>query len=171
MIITYVLDYCANNVEGYDHASQSSMCLQNVLLSDHAGYHHHNCSLTVSITAAHCCYSPMPLRSSGCITCRKRKVGCDGRRPACARCASHGVPFAGYVRQQDAPDFRDENNSAASHTTLRHLKTRTYRGTKDSFGSAILTCDDDRTATPKRSSRQKCNVSSKPFKQVNTRYH
>lgn len=43
----------------------------------------------------------MPLRSSGCYTCRKRKIRCDQGRPGCKRCVTHGVPCPGY--RDDGP--------------------------------------------------------------------
>ncbi|KAK5107464.1 hypothetical protein LTR62_001262 [Meristemomyces frigidus] len=38
----------------------------------------------------------MPLRSTGCYTCRKRKIRCDETRPSCKKCSVHGVACPGY---------------------------------------------------------------------------
>ncbi|KAK4500382.1 hypothetical protein PRZ48_008571 [Zasmidium cellare] len=38
----------------------------------------------------------MPIKSTGCTQCRKRKIRCDETRPGCKRCETHGVPCPGY---------------------------------------------------------------------------
>lgn len=38
----------------------------------------------------------MPIKSTGCATCRKRKIRCDETRPGCTRCKTHGVTCPGY---------------------------------------------------------------------------
>lgn len=51
----------------------------------------------------------MPTRSTGCHTCRKRKIRCDETRPSCMRCKTHGVHCPGY--RTPAPgsvDFVDQ---------------------------------------------------------------
>ncbi|KAI0863828.1 hypothetical protein F4860DRAFT_467925 [Xylaria cubensis] len=40
----------------------------------------------------------VPGRSKGCLTCRKRKKGCDGRRPTCTQCSNAGLECGGYQR-------------------------------------------------------------------------
>ena len=53
----------------------------------------------------------MPIRSSGCAICRKRKIRCDETRPGCKRCATHGVHCPGY--RTDKPggiEFKDQTN-------------------------------------------------------------
>lgn len=39
----------------------------------------------------------MPARSTGCFTCRRRKIRCDEQRPGCKRCLIHGVSCSGYA--------------------------------------------------------------------------
>ncbi|KAK3710323.1 hypothetical protein LTR37_010389 [Vermiconidia calcicola] len=51
----------------------------------------------------------MPPRSSGCATCRKRKIRCDESRPGCKRCETHNVSCPGY--RTDTPgliQFKDQ---------------------------------------------------------------
>jgi hypothetical protein len=51
----------------------------------------------------------MPLRSSGCFTCRKRKIRCDETRPGCKKCATHGVKCPGYRTEvPGGVEFRDQ---------------------------------------------------------------
>lgn len=42
----------------------------------------------------------VPGRSKACITCRKRKKGCDYQRPSCTQCAKAGVQCGGYERER-----------------------------------------------------------------------
>nr|POF02995.1 hypothetical protein CFP56_69998 [Quercus suber] len=51
----------------------------------------------------------MPARSTGCFICRKRKILCDGGRPACRRCIIHGVECSGYATTgAGSLEFRDQ---------------------------------------------------------------
>lgn len=50
----------------------------------------------------------MPIRSTGCFQCRKRKVRCDEAWPGCERCAKHGVPCPGYSREKGGLEFKDQ---------------------------------------------------------------
>ncbi|OAG01937.1 uncharacterized protein CC84DRAFT_1152037 [Paraphaeosphaeria sporulosa] len=38
----------------------------------------------------------VPGRSKGCITCRKRKKGCDLKQPSCGQCEARGITCGGY---------------------------------------------------------------------------
>ncbi|KAJ4985744.1 C6 zinc finger domain protein [Stagonosporopsis vannaccii] len=38
----------------------------------------------------------VPGRSKGCVTCRKRKKGCDLKRPACGQCCERNIKCGGY---------------------------------------------------------------------------
>ncbi|KAH8670100.1 hypothetical protein BGZ60DRAFT_375305 [Tricladium varicosporioides] len=42
----------------------------------------------------------VPGRSKACITCRKRRKGCDSIRPRCTQCLRAGLPCEGYIRQR-----------------------------------------------------------------------
>ncbi|KAM0354851.1 hypothetical protein ACHAPU_000679 [Fusarium lateritium] len=42
----------------------------------------------------------VPGRSKGCITCRKRKKGCDKQIPSCGQCLALGITCGGYGREQ-----------------------------------------------------------------------
>ncbi|TKA66864.1 hypothetical protein B0A55_08315 [Friedmanniomyces simplex] len=61
----------------------------------------------------------MPVRSSGCFTCRKRKIRCDETRPQCQRCGTHGVVCPGYRTDQKAGgiEFKDQTGD-----TVRRAK-------------------------------------------------
>jgi hypothetical protein len=50
----------------------------------------------------------MPPRSSGCYSCRKRKIRCDEGRPGCERCIKHGIPCPGYRSEKDGIEFEDQ---------------------------------------------------------------
>ena len=53
----------------------------------------------------------MPTRSSGCLTCRRRKIRCDESRPGCQRCETHGVPCPGYRTEKPGGiEFKDQTN-------------------------------------------------------------
>uniref|UniRef100_A0A4E9D9K7 Zn(2)-C6 fungal-type domain-containing protein n=1 Tax=Gibberella zeae TaxID=5518 RepID=A0A4E9D9K7_GIBZA len=41
----------------------------------------------------------VPGRSKGCITCRKRKKGCDKKMPFCGQCIALNIPCGGYDKQ------------------------------------------------------------------------
>ncbi|KAK2749165.1 hypothetical protein FQN57_006780 [Myotisia sp. PD_48] len=41
----------------------------------------------------------IPRTSKGCNTCRKRKKGCDLKRPSCGQCLKRKVPCGGYERE------------------------------------------------------------------------
>ncbi|KAI0817117.1 hypothetical protein GGR55DRAFT_672960 [Xylaria sp. FL0064] len=42
----------------------------------------------------------VPGRSKGCSTCRRRKKGCDRKRPICTQCSSAGLECGGYERKR-----------------------------------------------------------------------
>ncbi|KAK5046525.1 hypothetical protein LTR84_008328 [Exophiala bonariae] len=42
----------------------------------------------------------VPGKSKGCSTCRRRKKGCDQKRPICGQCASSGYECGGYNRDR-----------------------------------------------------------------------
>ncbi|KAF2480695.1 hypothetical protein BDY17DRAFT_312540 [Neohortaea acidophila] len=63
----------------------------------------------------------MPIRSTGCLTCRKRKIRCDEGRPGCERCAIHGVPCLGYRADQPAEiEFKDQTSLTAKRAEQRY---------------------------------------------------
>lgn len=77
----------------------------------------------------------MPNRSTGCYLCRSRKIRCDGQRPSCQRCQTHGVPCPGYkiVTPGDV-EFRDETQLAAKRSGENRapgvLQKRNFRATQ-----------------------------------------
>ena len=42
----------------------------------------------------------VPGKSKGCSTCRRRKKGCDQKRPVCGQCHSGGYACGGYERER-----------------------------------------------------------------------
>ncbi|KAG8164676.1 hypothetical protein KVR01_004951 [Diaporthe batatas] len=42
----------------------------------------------------------VPGRSKACLTCRKRKKGCDYQRPECTQCMKAGIQCGGYERER-----------------------------------------------------------------------
>lgn len=75
----------------------------------------------------------MPIRSSGCAVCRKRKIRCDEGRPGCKRCATHGVECPGY--RTDKPggiEFKDQTRITVrraneQYKTKSQSQTSTWR--------------------------------------------
>ncbi|KAI7196095.1 hypothetical protein KC363_g1033 [Hortaea werneckii] len=68
----------------------------------------------------------MPLRSTGCYTCRKRKIRCDETRPQCKKCATHGVQCPGYRDPDD--DFRDQTSITAHKAEIKYRAKAADRG-------------------------------------------
>ncbi|KAJ5610893.1 hypothetical protein N7510_007612 [Penicillium lagena] len=60
-------------------------------------------------------------KSDTCITCRRRKVKCDGLRPRCGKCTKHGVSCDGY--QGDYGQLTRSASSAQSQKLLDYVKT------------------------------------------------
>ncbi|KAF2753608.1 hypothetical protein EJ05DRAFT_504704 [Pseudovirgaria hyperparasitica] len=58
----------------------------------------------------------VPGRSKGCNTCRKRKKGCDLRRPACGQCLASGRVCEGYERPLSFVPYRDGNRGVLPDT-------------------------------------------------------
>ena len=89
----------------------------------------------------------MPIRSSGCATCRKRKIRCDETRPGCQRCSTHGVPCPGY--RTDKPggiEFKDQTNitvkRAKDHYKAKKLhSTSTWKTGSSSSESPPLSAE------------------------------
>src|ERR1700761_7032146 len=86
----------------------------------------------------------MPIRSSGCATCRKRKIRCDEGRPGCGRCKTHGVPCPGY--RTDKPggiEFKDQTKITVKKANEQYKTKLPY------FTS---TWKSDATSSPSQSS-------------------
>ncbi|KAK4155283.1 Sterigmatocystin biosynthesis regulatory protein [Chaetomidium leptoderma] len=78
----------------------------------------------------------VPGRSKACITCRKRRKGCDLQKPACTQCQKAGLDCAGYdaprVFVVSTPSRRHAGYSvsaAASHTTQNQLSSSNVTNT------------------------------------------
>ncbi|KAF5554165.1 hypothetical protein FMEXI_2151 [Fusarium mexicanum] len=85
----------------------------------------------------------VPGRSKGCVTCRRRKKGCDKKVPFCGQCLAIGIPCEGYERQQiwlnsegstqksyTKSPSRSPPSSPESVVTLHDSLTRTARTQK-----------------------------------------
>lgn len=57
----------------------------------------------------------VPGRSKGCSTCRKRKKGCDKKRPTCTQCSTAGLECGGYERDRV---FLNHNQSTKAKSAL-----------------------------------------------------
>ncbi|OTA28178.1 hypothetical protein BTJ68_10872 [Hortaea werneckii EXF-2000] len=99
----------------------------------------------------------MPFRSTGCYTCRKRKIRCDETRPQCKKCATHGVQCPGYRDPSD--DFRDQTSITAHKAEIKYRAKAADRGRQggNTFVKNVEEHDVQsapRTPTP-------CNTSSR----------
>lgn len=80
----------------------------------------------------------MPTRSSGCLTCRKRKIRCDEGRPGCQRCATHGVPCPGY--RTDKPggiEFKDQTFSTKRRADQQYRVREALRAGEEHGESSV----------------------------------
>ncbi|OQN98455.1 hypothetical protein B0A48_15725 [Cryoendolithus antarcticus] len=62
----------------------------------------------------------MPPRSSGCFTCRRRKIRCDEGRPGCEKCKTHGVECPGYRKERNGIEFEDQTSLIVQKAKSRH---------------------------------------------------
>lgn len=88
----------------------------------------------------------MPFRSTGCITCRKRKVRCDETRPGCERCRIHGVICPGYtVEKPGGIEFQDQTN-----LTVRRANNQYRAKARDvSYTSSSSSSGSPHTSSPR----------------------
>lgn len=62
--------------------------------------------------------------STGCQTCRERRVGCDRAKPACKKCLARGLICSGY-RDSSGVVFKDESKAVfARHSKRAVAKSR-----------------------------------------------
>ncbi|KAL2192939.1 hypothetical protein P885DRAFT_46430 [Corynascus similis CBS 632.67] len=65
----------------------------------------------------------VPGRSKACITCRKRRKGCDHKRPTCSQCNKAGLKCEGYAAQRvfvvSTPDSRQAGYSVSRESHHR----------------------------------------------------
>ncbi|KAL3496644.1 hypothetical protein BJX62DRAFT_103325 [Aspergillus germanicus] len=59
----------------------------------------------------------IPYTSTGCNTCRRRKVKCDETKPECLRCTNHGHTCTGYDRKRVF--IHGHTETAAENSKLR----------------------------------------------------
>ncbi|KAI7222614.1 hypothetical protein KC333_g1060 [Hortaea werneckii] len=97
----------------------------------------------------------MPLRSTGCYTCRKRKIRCDETRPHCKKCATHGVSCPGYRDPDD--DFRDQTFITAQKAEIKYRTKATEKGKRGGIGDVKIIAEYD--VQPKAGAIMRCNTS------------
>ncbi|KAF2435769.1 hypothetical protein EJ08DRAFT_645457 [Tothia fuscella] len=61
----------------------------------------------------------VPGRSKGCLTCKKRKKGCDQKRPICGQCQKAKIICGGYAPSTTFVPFRPERADSAERATGR----------------------------------------------------
>ncbi|KAL2793126.1 hypothetical protein BJX66DRAFT_352058 [Aspergillus keveii] len=97
-------------------------------------------------------------RSTGCYTCRQRKVKCDATRPACDRCTKFGRKCGGYsdtfkFKSYNGPSSREPSQSllvgseeefTEGHTSENSVKAGTSTDSQSLYMSPIIdsACSD-----------------------------
>ena len=78
-----------------------------------------------------------------CLTCRKRKTRCDGKKPLCTTCTDNGHECLGYADQGEGPPKREiksedvlgrENNDGEERSEERsegHSNQPLFEGRRD----------------------------------------
>ncbi|KAJ8113456.1 hypothetical protein OPT61_g4417 [Boeremia exigua] len=59
-------------------------------------------------------------RSKGCVTCRRRKKGCDSKRPACSQCLERNIRCGGYDLDRVFITSKYEAPTKASMLVVKH---------------------------------------------------
>ncbi|KAH7018202.1 uncharacterized protein B0I36DRAFT_335488 [Microdochium trichocladiopsis] len=71
----------------------------------------------------------VPGRSKACLTCRRRRKGCDGARPNCSQCIAAGLECAGYARQTIFVNWTEGDTPVAYSRRDREGNTTNARQT------------------------------------------
>ena len=78
----------------------------------------------------------MPPRSTGCATCRERKIRCDETRPQCTRCQVYGVVCGGYrTDEPGGTEFRNVSLATAQKAQSQYDRRRDESGALASSSS------------------------------------
>ncbi|KAL5360052.1 hypothetical protein BJX96DRAFT_67444 [Aspergillus floccosus] len=85
------------------------------------------------------------LRARRCITCKRRKVKCDERRPGCTRCKDLRIPCEGY---DYPPVFVDETKRWSrrhkqASTTDQHQQRQCNTALHQTYSLRVLLPDED----------------------------
>ncbi|KAI0432044.1 hypothetical protein F5Y09DRAFT_167511 [Xylaria sp. FL1042] len=80
----------------------------------------------------------VPGRSKGCSTCRRRKKGCDGKRPICTQCSGAGLECGGYERKRIFLNYTQGTETKA--LVYRKRPDQTER-TPDGITTSIVLAD------------------------------
>ncbi|BCS03205.1 Zn(II)2Cys6 transcription factor [Aspergillus luchuensis] len=88
--------------------------------------------------------------STGCYVCRRRKVKCDGARPACRRCVTQGRQCTGYPDAFAFREYKATKEPQAGKAAVRKRTKRTTDGEQPANGStspSAAVSDQDGTDT------------------------
>ncbi|KAI8631983.1 hypothetical protein F5Y19DRAFT_422696 [Xylariaceae sp. FL1651] len=61
----------------------------------------------------------VPGRSKACSTCRKRKKGCDRKRPVCSQCSAVGLECGSYERERVFLNHSQDTEAGSVHVVYR----------------------------------------------------
>ncbi|KAI1426591.1 hypothetical protein F5Y12DRAFT_271498 [Xylaria sp. FL1777] len=81
----------------------------------------------------------VPGRSKGCSTCRRRKKGCDGKRPICTQCSGAGLECGGYERGRIFLNYTQGTEAKAVPVVYRKGPEQPHGGVTDIVLSNGLT--------------------------------
>ncbi|GFN19596.1 hypothetical protein ABZX51_011153 [Aspergillus tubingensis] len=88
--------------------------------------------------------------STGCYVCRRRKVKCDGARPACRRCVTQGRQCTGYPDAFAFREYKATKEPQAGKAAARKRTKKSTDGEQPASGStspSAAVSDQDGTDT------------------------
>jgi hypothetical protein len=80
----------------------------------------------------------VPGRSKGCSTCRKRKKGCDRKRPACTQCLAAGLGCGGYERERVFLNHNQDTKAESGAVVYRKKPVDTAHAPPDGDVDIVL---------------------------------
>ncbi|RGP73114.1 hypothetical protein FLONG3_6430 [Fusarium longipes] len=87
----------------------------------------------------------VPGRSKGCITCRKRKKGCDKKIPFCGQCVALNISCGGYEKP---PIWLNSEGSTQTYYTKSPQRSNfAVKSTLKQSGASAITLHDSLTRT------------------------
>lgn len=79
-------------------------------------------------------------RSHGCITCKRRRVKCDARKPQCQECPRVGRHCEGYRRDAIRIRFKDETTRYSNEGLRRSVARSTQKDYRNHPSSELEAC-------------------------------
>jgi hypothetical protein len=76
--------------------------------------------------------------SKGCITCKRRRIKCDERRPTCVQCAKSKKTCLGYDSQKSSGTTRCGNARLVESDLLEELVAQRTRGKYTRLAARLL---------------------------------